>query len=216
MKPNFLVWSLLVFLGAVTLVIFCSQYFAHGKEAIPMSSHGLYLTKTAPVTLPKNTELASFAAGCFWGVEQEFRKEPGVVATAVGYMGGHTKSPTYEQVCEGDTGHAEAVQVEFDPQVVSYEKLLTLFWALHDPTTPNRQGPDVGSQYRSAIFFHNDIQRMQAVLTKERLQASGELSAKIVTQIVAESEFFKAEEYHQQYVEKGGRAACHFRVKKNK
>lgn len=214
MKKSFSAWALCVFLAIAAIVSFAAQYFAHSKEVTPMSTYGLYLTKTAPALLPKNVEVASFAAGCFWGVEQEFRKEPGVLATAVGYMGGHTKNPTYEQVCEGDTGHAEVVQVEFDPQVLSYETLLTLFWELHDPTTLNRQGPDAGAQYRSAIFFYNEVQHMQAELFKEKLQASGELSAKIVTQIVPASEFTKAEEYHQQYVEKGGRAACHFRVKK--
>lgn len=214
MKTNFPAYAFMVMMAVAALVGYASQYFTNSQEDIPMNAHGLYLTKSAPKPLPQKTEIAAFAAGCFWGVEQEFRKEPGVVATAVGYMGGHTKNPTYEQVCEGDTGHAEAVQVEFDPQVVSYEKLLTLFWELHDPTTPNRQGPDFGEQYRSVIFYYNDAQREKAESSKAKLQASGELSAPIVTQIVPEAVFTKAEEYHQQYVEKGGRAACHFRVKR--
>jgi peptide-methionine (S)-S-oxide reductase len=177
---------------------------------IETTQNGLYRTKHAPKTLPK-TELASFAAGCFWGVEQEFRKEKGVLATAVGFMGGHTKNPTYEDVCNHDTGHAETVQVEFDPKQISYEQLLEIFWNLHDPTTLNRQGPDIGDQYRSAVFFHSPAQKSLAESTRHKLQTSGELNGKIVTEINSASVFYKAEEYHQQYVEKGGRAGCHLR-----
>jgi peptide-methionine (S)-S-oxide reductase len=180
-------------------------------EASPaLTANGLVRTKTAPAVLPK-TELAAFAAGCFWGVEDQFRKEKGVVATAVGFMGGHTPHPTYEQVCVGDTGHAETVEVEYDPKVVSYDHLLQLFWDIHDPTTPNRQGPDVGEQYRSVIFTFNDAQRKAALASRDRLQKSGELSAPIVTEIVAAGPFTKADEHHQQYVEKGGFAMCHLR-----
>ncbi len=175
-----------------------------------MTSHGLFRTRNAPKVLPP-TQLAVFAAGCFWGVEEEFRKHKGVVATAVGYTGGHTKDPTYRQVCDGDTGHAEAVQIEFDPKLVSYEQLLKIFWDLHDPTTPNRQGPDVGEQYRSAIFYYSAEQKSAALATRDALAKSGELSAPIVTQISPATEFTPAEDYHQQYVEKGGRAFCHHR-----
>lgn len=176
-----------------------------------LSAKGLVLTKHAPGVFGQ-TELATFAAGCFWGVEEEFRKRKGVLATAVGYTGGRTEAPSYEQVCAGDTGHAEAVQIEFDPQAISYDELLQLFWGLHDPTTLNRQGPDVGDQYRSVIFFHAPGQKASALMTRDRLQQSGELGGReIVTEIVPAATFYKAEEYHQQYVEKGGLAACHIR-----
>jgi peptide-methionine (S)-S-oxide reductase len=181
-------------------------------DSTRLTKLGLVKTLEAPAIWPK-TEVASFAAGCFWGVEQEFRKRKGVVATAVGFMGGSTKNPTYKDVCERDTGHAETVQVEFDPMQVSYEELLELFWNLHDPTTMNRQGPDVGDQYRSAVFFHSPEQKAWALKLREKLQASPEIGGKIVTEISAASDFYKAEEYHQQYVEKGGRAGCHIRKK---
>ncbi len=202
-------------LSAILVSIFTLFHFSgDAKEAITMNSHGLFLTKSAPKKLPDKTEIASFAAGCFWGVEQEFRKEKGVLATAVGFMGGHTKNPTYREVSEGDTGHAETVQVEYDPKVVKYEQLLDLFWALHDPTTLNRQGPDFGEQYRSAVFFHTDIQKASAISSRDRLQKSGELDGKIVTEIAPARTFTKADDHHQQYVQKGGRAACHFRIKR--
>jgi peptide-methionine (S)-S-oxide reductase len=184
-------------------------------SAQELTPRGLYKTKSAPKVLPP-TQLAAFAAGCFWGVEQEFRKQKGVVATAVGFSGGHTKNPTYREVCEHDTGHAETVQVEFDPKVVTYAQLLSVFWDLHDPTTLNRQGPDVGDQYRSAIFYYSAEQKALAQSTREQLQKSGELSGPIVTQIVPATEFTKAEEYHQQYVEKGGWASCHRRKSHDK
>jgi len=149
-------------------------------------------------------ETATFAAGCFWGVESEFRRQNGVISTQVGYVGGKLENPTYHDVCSDRTGHAEAVEVEFDPAVISYEKLLDLFWELHDPTTVNRQGPDVGSQYRSAIFFHTPEQETIAKASKERLQASGRYSRPIATEITPASTFYRAEEYHQQYEEKQG------------
>lgn len=161
--------------------------------------------------LPAVTERAAFAAGCFWGVEDAFRKQPGVVATAVGFMGGHTANPTYRQVCTEGTGHAETLELLFDPAKVSYAQLLDLFWHIHDPTTLDRQGPDVGDQYRSVIFTFNDAQRAAAIATRDALQASGELSAPIVTEIIPAATFTRAEEYHQQYVEKGGIAFCHVR-----
>jgi peptide-methionine (S)-S-oxide reductase len=152
-------------------------------------------------------EKATFAAGCFWGVEDSFRQLEGVESTAVGYTGGHLDNPTYEDVCTGTTGHAEAVEVEFDPSVISFEDLLEVFWDSHDPTTPNRQGPDVGSQYRSAVFFHNSAQEAVAQASKQRLEASGRLGDPIVTEIAPASTFWHAEEYHQQYFEKRGMAA---------
>ena len=154
------------------------------------------------------TEKATFAAGCFWGVESAFRQVPGVVDTAVGYTGGSLANPTYGDVCTDRTGHAEAVQVEFDPAKVSYEKLLDVFWENHDPTTKNRQGPDVGTQYRSAIFFHGPEQERAASESKARLEKSGKFRRPIVTEIVPEKEFWHAEEYHQRYLEKRGLAHC--------
>lgn len=151
-------------------------------------------------------EKATFAAGCFWGVETTFRNVPGVVATQVGYTGGHTKEPTYKQVCAGRTGHAEAVEVTYDPNQLSYDRLLEVFWNCHDPTTPNRQGPDVGEQYRSAVFYHDEDQRLRAEASKA--DAQKKFDRPIVTEITPASTFWRAEEYHQQYLEKNGRAAC--------
>jgi peptide-methionine (S)-S-oxide reductase len=154
-------------------------------------------------------EKATFGAGCFWGVEAEFRKVPGVTATAVGYSGGHTKNPTYKEVCTDSTGHAEVVQVEFDPQKVAYERLLDVFWNNHNPTQLNYQGVDVGTQYRSAIFFHTPEQREKAVASKSAQEKSGKYKKPIVTEITPAGEFYRAEEYHQQYLEKRGLASCH-------
>jgi peptide-methionine (S)-S-oxide reductase len=155
---------------------------------------------------------ATFAAGCFWGVESAFRQLPGVLATAVGYTGGHTKDPTYKEVCSGGTGHAEAVTVEFDPAKISYEQLLDVFWDIHDPTQYNRQGPDYGSQYRTAIFTHGPEQEKAARESKERLNKSGKFKRPVVTEIVPAPEFYMAEDYHQQYFEKRGMApVCHVR-----
>ncbi len=151
---------------------------------------------------------ASFAAGCFWGVEAAFRQVEGVLDTAVGYSGGRLENPTYEDVCSGRTGHAETVEVEYDPSRVSYEQLLDVFWENHDPTTLNRQGPDVGEQYRSAIFFHTPEQQAAATESKANLEKSGKYKRPIVTQILPASTFFRAEEYHQRYLEKHGLAHC--------
>lgn len=156
-------------------------------------------------------ERATFAAGCFWGVEATFRSVKGVVSTSVGYTGGWTENPTYEMVCTDKTGHAEAVEVVFDPQVVNYEDLLNVFWECHDPTQKNRQGPDVGTQYRSAIFYHSPEQEQAARRSKEQLEKSGKYKRPIVTEIVPASMFWRAEEYHQQYLEKRGLATCHIR-----
>jgi peptide-methionine (S)-S-oxide reductase len=152
------------------------------------------------------TEKATFGAGCFWGVEIEFRNVPGVVDTAVGYEGGTLPNPTYEDVCSHTTGHAEVVQVEFDPEEVSYDQLLDLFWDVHDPTQVNRQGPDVGSNYRSVIFFHSPEQEEQALESKARVQAR--FDRPIATEISPASDFWRAEEYHQQYLVKRGLATC--------
>ncbi|MBN3039141.1 MAG: peptide-methionine (S)-S-oxide reductase MsrA [Candidatus Omnitrophica bacterium] len=151
---------------------------------------------------------ATFAAGCFWGVEAAFVKLKGVVSTRVGYTGGHFKDPTYEDVCTGKTGHAEALELQFDPRQISYGELLDVFWKIHDPTTLNRQGPDVGSQYRSAVFFHGHEQEQAALSSKERLQQSGSYKNKIVTQIQPASEFYQAEDYHQRYYQKHGIESC--------
>ena len=152
------------------------------------------------------TEKATFAAGCFWQVEAEFRNIPGVTASAVGYTGGHVASPTYRDVCGDRTGHAEAVRVEYDPAQVSYEQLLDVFWGAHDPTTVNRQGPDVGSQYRSAIFFHSPEQ--EAAARSSLAAAQPRFRRPIVTEVSPASEFWMAEAYHQQYLEKRGMASC--------
>jgi peptide-methionine (S)-S-oxide reductase len=151
---------------------------------------------------------ATFAAGCFWGVEDAFRRVPGVVSATVGYTGGMLDHPTYEEVCTDRTGHAEAVEVEYDPERVSYDKLLTAFWEMHDPTTLNRQGPDMGSQYRSAIFYHDAAQKAAAEASKAEVQASGRWRRPVVTEIVPAAPFFRAEEYHQQYLAKRERRSC--------
>lgn len=153
-------------------------------------------------------EIATFGAGCFWGVEAAFRRVPGVIDATSGYTGGHTASPTYKDVCTDTTGHAEAVQVLYDPDVISFEKLVDFFWTIHDPTQLNRQGPDFGKQYRSAIFYHDDAQKKVAETSRANLEASGTFRRPIVTEIVPASTFYRAEEYHQRYVEKTGRAGC--------
>ena len=154
---------------------------------------------------------ATFGAGCFWGVEVAFRQVPGVVSTKVGYLGGTLPHPTYEDVCSGRTGHAEVVEVTYDPGRVSYEDLLNVFWTNHDPTTLNRQGPDRGTQYRSAIFYHDEKQREAATMSKDSLGATGRFPRPIVTEITPASTFYPAEEYHQRYLEKHGLASCHIR-----
>ncbi len=153
-------------------------------------------------------EKATFGAGCFWGVEATFRKLDGVESTAAGYLGGTLERPTYRDVCSGSTGHAEVVEVEYDPDRISYDRLLDAFWECHDPTTPNRQGPDVGSQYRSAIFFHTPEQEAAAEASKRELMQSNRFSRPIVTEITPASTFYRAEEYHQQYLEKRGQSSC--------
>jgi peptide-methionine (S)-S-oxide reductase len=159
--------------------------------------------------VPGTTQKATFAAGCFWGVEETFRKINGVVSTRVGYTGGTMKNPTYEGVCTDKTGHAESVEVTYDPSLVSYGQLLDVFWANHNPTTLNRQGFDTGTQYRSVIFYHTEEQKKEALASKEKLQASGKYRKPVVTQIVPAQTFYPAEEYHQKYLYKRGSATCH-------
>ncbi|MEM8773092.1 MAG: peptide-methionine (S)-S-oxide reductase MsrA [Pseudomonadota bacterium] len=156
-------------------------------------------------------ETATFAAGCFWGVEQAFREQLGVSSTEVGYIGGHTQNPTYEEVCRKSTGHAEAVRLTFDPAKVSYNDLLSMFWKLHDPTQVNRQGPDVGDQYRTAIFTHSDEQAELAQASKAAESASGRHSRPIATTIEPAGDWWRAEDYHQQYFEKRGGGVCAIR-----
>lgn len=153
-------------------------------------------------------EKATFAAGCFWGVEEAFAHLKGVKETIVGYTGGHTKNPTYEDVCSHTTSHAEAVEISFDPKKISYKELLRIFWGIHNPTTLNRQGPDIGDNYRSAIFYHSDEQKQEAEESKDELEKSGKYSDSIVTEITAASPFYKAEDYHQKYYHKHGIASA--------
>lgn len=182
------------------------------KEQIAKEGYGEYLYLFTDK--PALTETAIFAAGCFWGVEEYFSRVRGVTKSESGYTGGHKPNPSYQEVCTGDTGHAEAVRVVFDPQVVSYERLLDHFWELHDPTSLNRQGNDIGSQYRSAVFFTNAKQEITARESMEKLAKSGPLSAKIVTEILPAGEFYLAEEYHQDYLKKNPRGYCHINLKK--
>lgn len=175
-------------------------------------NHNESTAAATPTTTPASvgaTQYATFGAGCFWGVESAFREIPGVVNVTVGYSGGHTENPNYRQVCSHTTGHAEVARVEFDPSVVSYEQLLDAFWAMHDPTTLNRQGPDVGDQYRSVIFFATPEQETAARASKATLDAAGRFRRPTVTQIAPAEPFYPAEEYHQRYFEKHGMASCH-------
>ena len=156
-----------------------------------------------------STEKAMFGAGCFWGVEETFRRLKGVTETAVGYAGGKKENPTYEDVCSDETGHAEVVEVQFDPAQISYDELLNVFWSNHNPTTLNRQGPDVGTQYRSVVFYHSPAQKAAAEAAKEKIEKSGRFGGRpIVTRIEPAPNFWRAEEYHQRYLEKRGRSHC--------
>jgi len=158
-----------------------------------------------PLLMGASMKKATFAAGCFWGVEEVFRKIPGVILTRVGYTGGKISDPSYEKVCTNKTGHAEAIEVEFDPKQITYEKLLDIFWSAHDPTTLNRQGPDTGTQYRSVIFYHSPEQKAAALKSKQELEKSAGFNASIVTEISPATEFYPAEEYHQKYYQKKGK-----------
>jgi peptide-methionine (S)-S-oxide reductase len=157
----------------------------------------------------KSMKKATFGAGCFWGVEATFRRIPGVIDAAVGYEGGQTVNPTYKDVCTDQTGHAEVVEVQYDPSQVSYGQLLDVFWSSHDPTQVNRQGPDFGTQYRTVIFYHDDEQKAEAEASKQRLEESGRFHRPFATQIVPAGPFYRAEEYHQRYLEKRGLENCH-------
>jgi peptide-methionine (S)-S-oxide reductase len=156
-----------------------------------------------------NLEMATFAAGCFWGVEEAFMKRKGIRSTIVGYIGGNLPNPTYEDVCTDRTGHAEGVQLKYDPKEISYEELLDLFWSIHNPTTKNRQGPDIGTQYRSTIFYHTPEQERIATKSKQQLDDSNKFQDKIVTEIVPATTFYRAEDYHQKYYQKIGGGSCY-------
>jgi peptide-methionine (S)-S-oxide reductase len=193
-------------------------------ESLPTESDSRRITKLKAVLIYETSEndlttgqqrnmnqmlKATFGAGCFWGVEAAFRQIKGVAATQVGYLGGNFENPSYRGVCTGKTGHAEVVEVEYDPSLVTYEKLLKVFWENHDPTQHNRQGPDVGAQYRSAIFFHTPEQEAAARASKQTLERDGKYKRPIAAEITPTSKFYRAEEYHQQYLEKRGLAQCH-------
>jgi peptide-methionine (S)-S-oxide reductase len=158
-------------------------------------------------------EKATFGAGCFWGVEAAFRMQNGVTKTTVGYTGGHIDNPTYEQVCAGGTGHVEAIEITFDPKVIAYQRLLDIFWQIHDPTLEDRQGNDVGPQYQAVIFYHNEAQRLTAEQSKEDLEKSGQYDEPIVTKIEPIGKFWPAEEEHQRYLEKHPGGYCHINLK---
>lgn len=195
--------------AVIILVVALSGYGCQNQaEGSGPSGSSEGEVKGAMDSMESNLQKATFAAGCFWGVEAAFRKVEGVVSTQVGYTGGKTENPTYREVCGDKTGHAEAVEVTYNPDRVSYQDLLEVFWSIHDPTQHNRQGPDVGSQYRSAVFYHSDAQAEAARESKGQLTKSGKFGRPITTEILPATEFHRAEEYHQQYYEKRGIGSC--------
>jgi peptide-methionine (S)-S-oxide reductase len=191
-------------LSAIIAIFGCQRKQETTKMTEPVDSNTNKKVEDA-----QQYETATFAAGCFWGVEATFRQIKGVISTLVGYTGGTKPNPTYREVCSKTTGHAEAVQVIYDPKIISYEQLLDVFWNNHNPTQYNRQGPDIGDQYRSAIFFHSFEQEAAAKASKEKLEKSGKFNRPIVTQIVPAETFYRAEEYHQRYLEKQGLQICY-------
>ncbi len=201
-------WALVGFLATIVFIggvlAFSGIYKPEADRQLPQLP-----TLTAEERATMNLQQAMFGAGCFWGVEEIFRKVPGVVDVAVGYAGGTTEGPTYQTVCSGRTGHAEVVYVEYDADRVTYEQLLDIFFNNHNPTTLNRQGPDVGSQYRSVVLYYDEVQRVKAVSAKEQLEQSKKFLKPIVTTLEPADKFYRAEEYHQRYLEKNGLGNCH-------
>jgi len=203
--------ALLAFIITAAFTVGCDKEGAENMAGSDKQNNTLNAAKR-PAQSDKY-EKATFAAGCFWGVEASFRNVEGVLATSVGYTAGRLENPTYEDVCTDKTGHAEAVEIIYDPAKVSFEHLLEVFWKIHDPTTLNRQGPDVGTQYRSAIFYHSPRQQTLARTSMEKLRKSGRFDKPIVTRLVPASKFYKAEENHQRYLEKQGKTTCSSTIK---